>query len=83
MEAMLVLVTVISPITVAFVEVLKRSFGVPTRLLPLISLAAGVVLGLAFYPFTSASADLRAWAGALAGLAATGLFEVAFQKREG
>lgn len=83
MESVLAMMTVIVPVVTAVVEMIKRTFGVDGRLLPLISFVCGIAIGLAAYPFTSMSADLRMWVGALAGLAATGLFEVAFKKRQG
>ncbi|MNC63461.1 hypothetical protein D3C75_1135830 [compost metagenome] len=46
-------------------------------------LAIGLFIGAVSYPFTDMALILRLWAGGLAGLSATGLFELAFNKRDG
>lgn len=82
MTEVLVFATVLAPIILALVELVKRSVPVPKNLIPLIALVIGVVIGFAAYPFTELALDLRLWSGGLAGLASTGLFELG-AKREG
>ncbi|MGD6899352.1 holin [Bacillus infantis] len=76
METVLVLATIILPIVLAFVELIKRTVDLPKNLLPLIALIVGLIIGASASPFTDLDIILRMWAGAFAGLAATGLFEL-------
>ncbi|MCL6458870.1 MAG: holin [Gorillibacterium sp.] len=75
--------TIIAGFVIALVQVVKVTVNVPKNLIPLIGLAIGLLVGLVAYPFTDLDTALRLWAGGLAGLSATGLFELAFNKREG
>lgn len=75
--------TLISVFVLALVQFVKTSVNVPKNLLPLIGLAIGLLIGAAAYPFTDLDLTLRLWSGGLAGLSATGLFELAFSNRSG
>lgn len=76
MEMVLILATIILPIVLAVVELVKRTANIPKNLLPLIALVVGLLIGAASSPFTELDIILRLWAGGFAGLAATGLFEL-------
>ncbi|NGP44005.1 holin [Bacillaceae bacterium SIJ1] len=76
MENLLLLSTTLAPIVTALVEIFKRAFRLPKHVLPLLSVVIGLFLGGVAFPFMSLELGLRLWAGGLAGLAATGLFEV-------
>ncbi|MGD6845215.1 holin [Bacillus infantis] len=76
METILILASIILPIVLACVELVKRTVNLPKNLLPLIALVVGLAIGAAASPFTDLDIVLRLWAGAFAGLAATGLFEI-------
>lgn len=76
METVLIFASVLSPIILALVELVKKTFRVPKNLIPLVSLLIGLLIGAAAYPFTDLDLVLRLWAGGLAGLTATGLFEI-------
>ncbi|NUU62829.1 holin [Paenibacillus agri] len=65
------------------VQLVKVTVKVPKNILPLIGVIVGMLIGAAAYPFTDMELVLRLWAGALAGLSATGLFELAFNNRNG
>jgi len=67
----------------AFVQLVKNLVNIPRNFVPLVGLFIGLLIGLASYPFTDMAVTLRLWAGGLAGLSATGLFELAFNKRTG
>ncbi|MEK4565176.1 holin [Alkalihalobacillus sp. FSL R5-0424] len=82
MELVLILATIIAPIVLALIEVFKKALNIKVTLLPLFALVIGVLVGAAAYPFSELELVLRLWAGALAGLSATGLFELG-KKREG
>ncbi|MGP4061517.1 holin [Halobacillus sp. H74] len=82
MTQVLLFATVISPFVVGFLEVVKRLAALPKNYIPLIAVVIGVVLGAVAYPFTDMDVTMRLWAGAGAGLSATGLFELV-QKRKG
>lgn len=84
MEQVLMFATVISPITLAVVELIKRTFKFPANYVPAVAVLIGLVVGFASYPtFTDLPLDVRLWAGALGALAATGVFELAFVNRPG
>lgn len=82
MMNVLILATVIAPVTMGVIEVLKQAFNLKKNCLPLL----GVVFGLAirFLAETISDIDLylRLCAGALSGLSASGLYELT-SKRDG
>jgi hypothetical protein len=75
--------TLISVFVLALVQLVKTAINVPKNLLPFIGLVIGLVIGAVAYPFTDLDLTLRLWGGGLAGLSATGLFELAFKDRPG
>jgi len=82
MEQVLLFATVLLPIVTALVELVKKTVKLPKNYLPLISVILGLIVGAVAYPFTDFELVLRLWAGGLAGLAGTGLFELV-KKRDG
>lgn len=78
----LIFATVLAPIITALVQLIKNAANIPVNILPLIAVAVGLFIGLAAQPFTDLSLTLRLWAGGLAGLSGTGLYELVV-KREG
>ncbi|MHA0858229.1 holin [Paenibacillus sp. CMAA1364] len=62
------------------VQLAKSRANLPKNVLPLIRLLVGLIVGLVAYPFTDLVLTLRLRDGRLAGLFATGLFELAFNK---
>ena len=82
MEAVLLFATVISPVILALVELIKRSVSFPKNYVPAVAFVVGLLVGVVAFPFTDLSVSLRLWAGGLAALAATGLFEIG-NNREG
>lgn len=82
MTAVLLFATLLAPIILALVELVKRTAPIPNNFIPLIAFAVGIFIGFAGAPFTELPLDLRLWSGGLSGLAATGLFELG-TKREG
>ncbi|KYG28189.1 holin [Alkalihalobacillus trypoxylicola] len=82
METVLIFATVISPIILALVELIKKTVNVKKNFIPLLALIVGLAIGALSYPFTDLDLTFRLWAGGFAGLAATGLFEIG-NKREG
>ena len=75
--------SVLAVFVLAAVELVKRTVTLPSNIVPFVGLVIGLIIGAAAYPFTDLALVLRLWAGGLAGLSATGLFELAFSKREG
>jgi hypothetical protein len=75
--------SVIAVFVLAGVQFVKKTVNVPNNLLPVIGLVIGLLIGVVAYPFTDLPLVLRLWSGGLAGLSATGLFELAFSKRDG
>lgn len=82
MTEVLLFATILAPIILALIELLKRTAKIPNNFIPLIAFAVGIFIGFVAYPFTDLAVDLRLWAGGLAGLASTGLFELG-TKRNG
>lgn len=75
--------SVLAMFVLALVQLVKNTINVRKNVLPLVGLVVGLVVGFLAYPFTDLDLVLRLWSGGLAGLSATGLFELAFNKREG
>ncbi|EPX6960408.1 holin [Listeria monocytogenes] len=73
---LLTYITLLSVATTALSEVIKKMNIIPTRFIPLTSLILGIILG-ACATFLSGAGTLAEmiWAGGLAGLGGTGLFE--------
>lgn len=82
MQDILLFASIIAPIVMALVEVVKKTVSTPINLIPVIALVIGLIVGGLSYPFSELDLTIRLWAGALAGLAGTGLFELVKQ-REG
>lgn len=83
LNTVLAFASVLAVFVLAVVQMVKNTANVPKNLLPLIGLAIGLLVGAVAYPFTDLNLTLRLWSGGLAGLSATGLFELAFNKRSG
>lgn len=59
----------------ALMQLLKQALPLSKKYIPLFTLGLGVGLALVPFPFTSVALAERVWAGALAGLGGTGIFE--------
>lgn len=82
MSEVLIFATVLAPIILALVQLTKKTFNVNNNMISLIAFAVGIFVGAAAAPFTDLDTVLRLWAGGLAGLSATGLFEL-FDNQDG
>lgn len=80
MTEILLLVSVLTPIITALTEVVKKAVNTPLNLIPVIALFIGLLVGFAAQPFSDLDLYLRLWAGAIAGLTGTGLYEVVKQR---
>lgn len=76
MEEVMTFASIISPIVIALVQLIKKTITVNNRYLPLISLLIGIFVGFLAWPFTELDAVLRLWSGGFAGLAASGLYSL-------
>ena len=76
MTDIMLLATILAPIIIGLVEVVKRMIEPPAKFVPLVALLVGLVVGIGATPFTDLDIIYRLWAGAFAGLSATGLFEL-------
>lgn len=83
LNSVLAFASVLAVFVMALVQLVKNSIELPRNIVPVVGLAIGLLVGAVAYPFTDMNLILRLWAGGLAGLSATGLFELAFNKREG
>ncbi|RZT21954.1 holin family Hol44 protein (superfamily V) [Fictibacillus sp. BK138] len=68
--------SLLAPLVTALMELLKRTFPIPKKYIPLTSFFVGLIVGILAYPFTDMDVVLRLWSGGIAGLAATGLYEI-------
>ncbi|WP_339320510.1 holin [Paenibacillus sp. FSL R10-2734] len=75
--------SILAVFVLALVQLVKNSINIPRNAVPIIGLLIGLLIGAAAYPFSELDLVLRLWAGGLAGLSATGLFELAFKYRPG
>ncbi len=75
MQEVLVFATIIAPIILALVELVKQTVNFPKNYIPLVAVILGLAVGVAAQPFTGLGLVLHLWAGGLAGLSATGLFQ--------
>ncbi|MDQ0427663.1 hypothetical protein QOZ98_000488 [Planomicrobium stackebrandtii] len=80
MAAVLIFAAVLAPIITALVEMIKKAVNMPINFIPVLALLVGLLIGLIAQPFTDLDYVNRLWAGGLAGLAATGLFELVKQR---
>jgi hypothetical protein len=74
--------SVLAVFVLALVQLVKTTVNLPKNIVPLIGVVIGILVGAAASPFTDLDLVLRLWAGGLAGLSATGLFELG-NKRDG
>lgn len=81
-QEMLILASLLVPIITGLTTVFKAALSIKKNFIPLIAIALGLLISAFAGSFTPLPLDLRLWAGGLAGLASTGLYEVV-KKREG
>ncbi|NQX48613.1 holin [Paenibacillus tritici] len=82
-DNVLAFASLLAVVILALVQLIKKNTCLPRNVIPFIGLGIGLGIGAAAYPFTELDMALRLWAGGLAGLSATGLFELALNNREG
>ena len=82
MAEVLIYTTVLTPIVIALIEVIKKAANIKDNFIPLLALGVGLAIGFLGQNFTDLDLVNSLWAGALSGLSAVGLFEVG-KKREG
>lgn len=75
--------SVLAVFVLALVQLVKTTVNLPKNIVPLIGVMIGILVGAAASPFTDLDLVLRLWAGGLAGLSATGLFELGLNNRQG
>ncbi|WP_433943452.1 holin [Paenibacillus sp. SN-8-1] len=83
LTAVLAFASVLAVFVLAGVQLVKQTVNVKKNRLPLIGLVIGLIIGAFASPFTDLDLTMRLWSGGMAGLSATGLFELAFSKRNG
>ncbi|MFC4619732.1 holin [Camelliibacillus cellulosilyticus] len=84
MQAILTFATILMPIVTGVTQFIKAVFPpMPKNFVPIVALAAGLVIGFLAVPLTHLDWMMRLWGGGLAGLAATGFYEIAFNPRIG
>ncbi|NGP43849.1 holin [Bacillaceae bacterium SIJ1] len=77
MNDILMFATMLVPIVTALVQLMKKTFDIPKNWVPMLAVVLGAIVGAGAFPFAEELAlSVRIWAGLLAGLSATGLFEL-------
>lgn len=86
MEQIIAFAEIISVITIALTEVIKRTKAIPKNIIPIISIFIGVIVGglTAFIPEIVSELSIagRLLAGLISGLMATGIWET-FKDKKG
>lgn len=82
MMQIMLLATIIAPVTTGLIEVFKQAFNIKKNYIPLLGILIGLVIGFLAAPISEIDLYLRLWAGGLSGLSASGLYELT-TKREG
>ncbi|WP_341320300.1 holin [Solibacillus sp. FSL H8-0523] len=80
----LVAITLVAIVT-AVVEVVKKTFKIPARFLPITSIVIGILIALIVWPLSTYELYYMIVGGLIAGLAASGTFDAlkAVGKKEG
>lgn len=76
LSTLLLIASSIVAVITGVTEVLKRSFGVSTRFVPVISIAVGIAVGIALQPVSQFNLYTMILSGFLAGLSSCGLFDL-------
>ena len=86
-DTIIVYAAVLSVITVAVVQLIKTSTAIPNKMMTLISLAVGLAVGGVALFIPEITGDLSVGghllAGAISGLSASGLFDLATKTKQG
>ncbi|QTD40660.1 holin [Sporosarcina sp. Te-1] len=80
MTEVLTFATVLMPIVLGIVQLAKNTVNIKNNMVSLVAFVLGLAVGAVAAPFTDLDPVLRLWAGGLAGLSATGLFELLDQQ---
>lgn len=84
MDNVLAFASVIAPFILALVQLIKSTVpNIPKNFVPGLGLIVGLLVGAGAYIFTDLDLVTRLWAGGVAGLSATGLYELIFSDRKG
>lgn len=75
--------SILAVFVMSIVQLVKTALNINKNFVPVVGVLVGLLIGVVAYPFTDMDLVLRLWSGGLAGLSATGLFELAFNKRDG
>ena len=76
MEEILIIASIIAPVTSGIVQAIKKATNVNENLLPIVAVLVGIILGILATFLVDVDLGIRMWAGAISGLASTGLFEL-------
>lgn len=76
MGQILVYATILAPIVTGLVQITKGVVGANGKLIPLMSVAIGVAVGLAYGWTVDGEAVLYMWGGLLAGMSSVGVYEL-------
>lgn len=82
MMQIMLLATIIAPVTTGLIEVVKQAVNLKKNYIPLLGVVIGLLIGVLAAPISDIDLYLRLWAGGLSGLSASGLYELT-SKREG
>ncbi|GAB3061789.1 holin [Salinicoccus sesuvii] len=87
METIIIFAGVISVLTVALVQLIKKTTTIPDKLMPLISLFVGLLVGAIALVVPEITSDLsiggHLLAGAISGLSASGIYDLATKTNQG
>lgn len=75
LTALIIVAVSLVAIVTALVEVLKKTFEIPTRFLPAASIVVGIFIALVVWPLSEYELYYMLVVGLIAGLAASGTFD--------
>lgn len=82
MEQILVYATILAPIVTGLAQITKGVVGANGKLIPLLSIAIGITVGLAYGYTVGGEAVLYMWGGLLAGMSSVGVYELVKNNEE-
>lgn len=82
MEQILMYATILAPVVTGLVQITKGLVGANGKLIPIMSIAIGITVGLAYGYTVGGEAVLYMWGGLLAGMSSVGVYELVKNDRE-
>ncbi len=87
MDEIIIYAGIISVLTVALVQLIKKTTTIADKLMPLVAFIVGLIVGAVAYLIPELTAELsfggHLLAGAISGLSASGIYDLATKTKQG